>query len=64
MFLWTVFPLLNLWILFGIYTRQMSIEFSAFYMGTSRTLWGVGLAWLMIACCTNNAGKIVLVLLA
>ncbi|XP_063912546.1 nose resistant to fluoxetine protein 6-like [Zophobas morio] len=53
--LWTVFPALNLWIMFTIYTRNLSVEFSAVYMGVSRTLWGVGLGWLLIACCTGNA---------
>ncbi|CAH2001179.1 unnamed protein product [Acanthoscelides obtectus] len=54
-FLWTIFPLLNLWIIFTIYTRQISIEYSAFYMGTSRVLWGIGISWILIACCTGNA---------
>ncbi|KAJ8921442.1 hypothetical protein NQ315_003060 [Exocentrus adspersus] len=53
--LWIIFPLLNLWILFTLYTRQVSVEFSAVYMGISRTLWGVGIAWVLIACCTGNA---------
>ncbi|KAJ8960414.1 hypothetical protein NQ318_013695 [Aromia moschata] len=52
---WTVFPLLNIWILFTLYTRKISVEFSAVYMGVSRTLWGVGMAWVLIACCTGNA---------
>nr|CAI5829652.1 unnamed protein product [Callosobruchus analis] len=54
-FLWTIFPLLNLWIIFTIYTRQISTEYSAFYMGTSRVLWGIGISWILIACCTDNA---------
>ncbi|CAH1956129.1 unnamed protein product [Acanthoscelides obtectus] len=54
-FLWIIFPLLNLWIIFTIYTRQISIEYSAFYMGTSRVLWGIGISWILIACCTGNA---------
>ncbi|XP_060526878.1 nose resistant to fluoxetine protein 6-like isoform X1 [Cylas formicarius] len=53
--LWTGFPLINLWILFTLYTRQVSVEFSAFYMGVSRTLWAVGIAWLVVACSTRNA---------
>ncbi|XP_018569291.2 nose resistant to fluoxetine protein 6-like [Anoplophora glabripennis] len=53
--LWTIFSALNIWILFTLYTRQLSVEFSAMYMGVSRTLWGVGLAWILIACCTGNA---------
>jgi hypothetical protein len=56
--LWTLFPLLNLWILFTLYTRNLSVEFSAVYMGVSRTLWGIGLGWLVIACCTGNASKL------
>ncbi|KAL1506261.1 hypothetical protein ABEB36_005655 [Hypothenemus hampei] len=53
--LWVIFPLLNLWILFTLYTRQLSVEYSAFYMGVSRTLWGVGIAWFVIALNTGNA---------
>ncbi|KAJ8972707.1 hypothetical protein NQ317_014741 [Molorchus minor] len=53
--LWVAFPLINLWILFTIYTRQLSVELSALYMGVSRTLWGVGIAWIVVACCTGNA---------
>ncbi|CAG9765415.1 unnamed protein product [Ceutorhynchus assimilis] len=53
--LWLIFPLLNIWILFTLYTRQISVEFSAFYMGTSRTLWGVGIAWFVVAVSTGNA---------
>ncbi|RZC40276.1 nose resistant to fluoxetine protein 6-like, partial [Asbolus verrucosus] len=56
--LWIIFPLVNLWVLFTIYTRNLSVEFSAVYMGISRTLWGIGLGWLLIACCTGNAGWI------
>ncbi|KAF5292693.1 hypothetical protein FQA39_LY13905 [Lamprigera yunnana] len=56
--MWIVFPLINLWIVFTLYGRQISVEFSAVYMGISRTLWGVGLCWLIIACSTNNAGII------
>lgn len=55
-FLWTFFPLINLYIVYGLYTREVSIEYSAVYMGLSRTLWGIGIAWLVIACYTNNAG--------
>ncbi|KAK5649569.1 hypothetical protein RI129_000598 [Pyrocoelia pectoralis] len=54
--MWIIFPLINLWIVFSIYGRQMSVEYSAVYMGISRTLWGFGLGWLIIACATNNAG--------
>lgn len=53
--LWCLFPMLNLWILFTLYTRQISVEFSAIYMGVARTLWGVGIAWVLVACCTGNA---------
>ncbi|XP_044761570.1 nose resistant to fluoxetine protein 6-like [Coccinella septempunctata] len=52
--LWIIFPSINLWILFALHTRQLSVEFSAVYMGISRTLWGVGMAWFLIACCTGN----------
>ncbi|KAK4881188.1 hypothetical protein RN001_004507 [Aquatica leii] len=54
--LWIICPLINLWIVFTLYGRQISVEFSAVYMGLSRSLWGIGLGWLIIACSTNNAG--------
>lgn len=53
--LWIIFPLINIWIVFTLYTRQLSVGYSAFYMGVSRTLWGVGIAWILIACATGNA---------
>lgn len=56
--MWIIFPMINLWIVFTLYGRQVSVEFSAVYMGISRTLWGFGLGWLFIACATNNAGII------
>lgn len=49
--------MVNLYILFGIYGRQMTLEFAAVYMGLSRTMWGLGLGWMFIACYTGNAGK-------
>lgn len=55
--LWILFPLLNLWIMFGLYGEQMSLSFSIFYMSISRTLWAIGLAWIVIACHTNNGGN-------
>lgn len=42
--------------MFAIYTREVSVEFSAIYMALSRTFWGVGIAWLVFACRTGNAG--------
>ncbi|XP_025830740.1 nose resistant to fluoxetine protein 6 [Agrilus planipennis] len=55
---WIIFPCINLYIIFGIWGRNLSVEYAAFFMGFSRTFWGVGLAWLFIACCTNHGGTV------
>ncbi|XP_044738248.1 nose resistant to fluoxetine protein 6-like [Chrysoperla carnea] len=57
-FFWIVGPLLNLYILFALVNRKIDVVYSAFYSGFHRTLWGVGLAWLTVACITNHAGII------
>ncbi|XP_015189629.1 PREDICTED: nose resistant to fluoxetine protein 6-like isoform X2 [Polistes dominula] len=48
--------LCNLLVLFGLYLRRMSVLTAAIYVALSRTVWAIGIAWLLIACCTNNGG--------
>ncbi|XP_015188578.1 PREDICTED: nose resistant to fluoxetine protein 6-like [Polistes dominula] len=48
--------LCNLLVLFGLYERRISVLNAAIYVALSRTVWAIGIAWLLIACCTNNGG--------
>lgn len=54
---WLCGSFLNLAILFGLYKRYISVLASAIYVAMSRTLWSVGMAWILVACCTNHGGK-------
>nr|CAD7433433.1 unnamed protein product [Timema monikensis] len=55
---WIVGSTFNLAPLFGLYDRNISPFTAAIYVALSRTAWGIGLSWLIVACCTNNAGFI------
>nr|CAD7595125.1 unnamed protein product [Timema genevievae] len=55
---WIVGSAFNLAPLFGLYDRNISPFTAAIYVALSRTAWGIGLSWLVVACCTNNAGFI------
>ncbi|KAG8225572.1 hypothetical protein J437_LFUL002089 [Ladona fulva] len=54
--LWVLGSLCNISVLFGLYERHISVLTSAFYVALSRTAWGLGLAWIIVACCTGHAG--------
>ncbi|XP_034936929.1 nose resistant to fluoxetine protein 6-like [Chelonus insularis] len=57
--LWILGSSCNLLTLFGTSNRRiLTVVTSAFYMALGRTIWGIGIAWLLIACHTNNAGII------
>nr|CAD7414833.1 unnamed protein product [Timema poppensis] len=56
---WIVGSVFNLAPLFGLYDRDISPFTAAIYVALSRTAWGIGLSWLIVACCTNNAGVFV-----
>ncbi|XP_043275242.1 nose resistant to fluoxetine protein 6-like isoform X2 [Venturia canescens] len=58
MVLWLLGSSCNLLVLFGLWERQISPISSALYVALSRAVWGVGLSWLLIACCTNRGGII------
>ncbi|XP_043475080.1 nose resistant to fluoxetine protein 6-like [Leptopilina heterotoma] len=53
---WLLGSSCNIFVLFGIWKRYISIFSAAFYVGFSRTIWAVGLSWLLIACCTRHGG--------
>jgi hypothetical protein len=52
----------NVTVLFGLTNREISPELGALYVGLSRTVWGVGLAWIVVACVTKHAGNLKLFL--
>ncbi|CAB0032047.1 unnamed protein product [Trichogramma brassicae] len=54
--LWILGSSCNLSVLFGLYERRIDVLTAAFYVALSRTVWAVGLAWLLVACCTGHAG--------
>ncbi|XP_039315271.1 nose resistant to fluoxetine protein 6 isoform X2 [Solenopsis invicta] len=53
----------NISILFGLYNRNISILSTAIYVALSRTVWAIGIAWLVIVCFTKH-GSIVKKLLS
>ena len=55
---WTLAILCNCSILFGVANKNMPLSLSITYSTLSRTGWSIGIAWLVIACCTNHGGKL------
>ncbi|XP_046145166.1 nose resistant to fluoxetine protein 6-like isoform X3 [Osmia bicornis bicornis] len=55
---WFLSVLCNCSILFGISNRNVSLTVSVLYETFSRFAWSLGIAWLVIACATNNGGII------
>nr|XP_034190369.1 nose resistant to fluoxetine protein 6-like [Osmia lignaria] len=53
---WFLSVLCNCTILFGISNRNVSLTVSVLYETFSRFAWSLGIAWLVIACATNNGG--------
>ncbi|XP_063981119.1 nose resistant to fluoxetine protein 6-like [Diachasmimorpha longicaudata] len=43
-------------VLFGLYERRISIVPTSFYIALYRTVWSIGIAWIVVACCTNHGG--------
>ncbi|XP_025264528.1 nose resistant to fluoxetine protein 6-like [Camponotus floridanus] len=48
----------NIFAVIGLYKRNISILYSAIYTALSRTLWAIGLAWIVIACSSKHGGVI------
>ncbi|XP_063973243.1 nose resistant to fluoxetine protein 6-like [Diachasmimorpha longicaudata] len=57
-FLWICGGSCNFLVLFGMYNKTVPIVPVSIYMGLNRTAWGVGIAWIVIACSTNQGGII------
>ncbi|KAI4499227.1 hypothetical protein M0802_005810 [Mischocyttarus mexicanus] len=53
---WIVGSLCNLLVLFGLYQKRMSVLSRAIYTALGRNVWAIGIAWVIIACCTDNGG--------
>ncbi|XP_046986149.1 uncharacterized protein LOC124556202 [Schistocerca americana] len=55
---WLLGSTFNVITLFGLYNRNIPVIAAALYVALSRTAWALGISWIIIACCTNNAGII------
>ena len=55
---WCLSVMCNCTILFGISNKNVSLTVSVLYETFSRFAWSLGIAWLVIACATNNGGII------
>lgn len=53
---WTLGVLCNCTILFGGAERNLPMHLSIINTALSRTFWGFGISWLIVACITNNGG--------
>ncbi|XP_043578465.1 nose resistant to fluoxetine protein 6-like isoform X3 [Bombus pyrosoma] len=53
---WTLAILCNCSILFGLANKNISLGLSVLYLALSRTSWALSIAWLVVACTTNNGG--------
>ncbi|KYN11375.1 Nose resistant to fluoxetine protein 6 [Trachymyrmex cornetzi] len=55
---WILGAACNILVLFGLYKRQISVLSTAIYVALSRTVWAIGIAWIVIMCCTEHGGII------
>ncbi|XP_011634641.1 nose resistant to fluoxetine protein 6 [Pogonomyrmex barbatus] len=55
-FCWCLGSACNIFVLFGLYKRQISILSTAIYVALSRTVWAIGIAWIVIVCYTKYGG--------
>ena len=53
---WTLGAACNILVLFGLYKRQISVLYTAIYIALSKTVWAIGIAWIVIICCTEHGG--------
>ncbi|XP_018314239.1 nose resistant to fluoxetine protein 6-like, partial [Mycetomoellerius zeteki] len=53
---WTLGAACNISVLFGLYKRQISVLLSAIYVALNRTVWAIGIAWIVIMCYTEHGG--------
>ncbi|EGI62963.1 Nose resistant to fluoxetine protein 6 [Acromyrmex echinatior] len=60
---WTLGAACNILVLFGLYKKQISVLSAAIYVALNRTVWAIGIAWIVIMCFTEH-GDIVKKLLS
>ncbi|XP_070524251.1 nose resistant to fluoxetine protein 6 [Cardiocondyla obscurior] len=53
---WSLGSACNIFVLFGLYNREISVLSTAFYVALSRPVWAIGIAWIVIVCSTKHAG--------
>ncbi|KAI4473732.1 hypothetical protein M0804_015207 [Polistes exclamans] len=53
---WILGSLCNLIVLIGLYQKRISVLTAAFFVALGRNVWAIGIAWVIIACCTDNGG--------
>ncbi|XP_034937796.1 nose resistant to fluoxetine protein 6-like [Chelonus insularis] len=54
--LWIIGLLCIFVALFGSTNKNVSFTTAAIYVACSRTVWAIGIAWILVACSTNHAG--------
>jgi hypothetical protein len=54
---WTLTLLCMFSLVYGLLHVQLGILTSAAYAGLGHTAWALGLAWIVVACCTGYGGK-------
>ncbi|XP_054008438.1 nose resistant to fluoxetine protein 6-like [Hylaeus anthracinus] len=52
----------NMTILIAVYDKSVAPIVSALYIAVSRTMWSLGIAWVTVACTTNNGGIVTKIL--
>ncbi|KAI4473145.1 hypothetical protein M0804_015466 [Polistes exclamans] len=53
---WILCSLCNLIVHLGLYQTRMSVFAAVFFVALGRNVWAIGIAWVIIACCTDNGG--------
>ena len=58
---WSTAIAINFNVLYGLYSYRhdpntMDLNLAAFYIGTSRFAWSLGIAWVTVACITGYGG--------
>ncbi|KAG5347326.1 NRF6 protein, partial [Acromyrmex charruanus] len=51
---WTLGAACNILVLFGVYKTKISVLSAAIYVALSRTVWAIGIAWIVIMCYTEH----------
>lgn len=58
---WFLAAVCNLSVLYGLYEvargNNLSPSISALYGSVNRIAWGIGVAWVILACATGNGGR-------